>query len=129
MPIQPDIDLPKTPFVRKYIARLSQGGTNDPVVTQTFLNTLGAPVTWTRSNVGIYIGTCTGLFTGADTLVEAFYTANTVNSRGKRLIGLGTGGDTVQLGQFLINDPWTGADVLEGIVVNISAYQSPWYPI
>jgi hypothetical protein len=46
-----------------YKALLNQSGTNNPTVTE-IRNDLGAPIVWTRSDVGIYIGTLANAFNG-----------------------------------------------------------------
>ena len=45
-----------------YVALLTQSGTSAPVAT-VLENTLGGTVVWSRSSVGIYLGTLTGAFT------------------------------------------------------------------
>jgi hypothetical protein len=49
------------PTYTKYIALISQVGTADPTVIE-LENTIG-PIIWTRTGVGIYIGTLTGAYT------------------------------------------------------------------
>ena len=57
-----------------YTALLTQTGTSAPTAT-VLENTLGATIVWTRSNVGIYVGTLSGVFTANKT-----YTSNTFGS-------------------------------------------------
>lgn len=57
-----------------YTALLSQTGTDDPIVT-IMQNTLGTNVTWTRTNTGVYLGTCTGQLIANKTVI--FTQANT----------------------------------------------------
>ena len=49
------------PTYKKYIALISQTGTNAPTVIE-LENTIG-PIIWTRSAVGVYFGTLAGAFT------------------------------------------------------------------
>jgi hypothetical protein len=49
------------PTYTKYIALITQSGTNDPTVVE-LENTIG-PIIWTRVGTGIYYGTLTGAFT------------------------------------------------------------------
>lgn len=51
---------------KKYVALLTQSGTNAPVAT-VLENTLGGTVVWTRSTDGIYHGTLSGVFTASKT--------------------------------------------------------------
>jgi len=56
--------------VKKYVARLSQTGTTDPVVTAVLENTLGSAVTWERLNPGQFRGTVSnGAFISDDQVV------------------------------------------------------------
>jgi len=59
----------------KYIALLSQGGTDAPVAT-VLENTLGGTVVWTYDAVGSYIGTLAGAFTANKT---ALMVGNAIN--------------------------------------------------
>lgn len=52
----------------KYVALLSQTGTDAPVPT-VLENTLGGTVVWTRDDVGVYIGTLAGVFTENKTAI------------------------------------------------------------
>lgn len=45
----------------KYVALLSQSGTDDPTAI-VLENTLGGTVVWTREDVGFYVGTLAGAF-------------------------------------------------------------------
>lgn len=57
---------------KSYVALLSQSGTSDPTAT-VLSNNLGGDVVWTRSGVGNYVGTLTGVFTADKTgLTGAF---------------------------------------------------------
>jgi hypothetical protein len=49
------------PTYTKYVALITQSGTNDPTVVE-LENTIG-PIIWTRVGTGIYYGTLTGAFT------------------------------------------------------------------
>lgn len=54
--------------MRKYVAKISQAGTSDPVAS-VMLNTLcGTPV-WTRQETGRYLCTPTGAFPAGKTVV------------------------------------------------------------
>lgn len=53
-----------------YTALLTQTGTNAPVAT-VLENTLGGTVVWSRSGVGIYLGTLSGAFPQNKTAVTA----------------------------------------------------------
>lgn len=53
----------------KYVALLSQYGTDAPVAT-VLENTLGGTVVWTRNDVGEYTGTLAGAFTVNKTTVN-----------------------------------------------------------
>lgn len=59
-----------------YTAFLTQTGTNAPVAT-VMENTLGGTVVWTRSDVGIYIGTLAGVFTASKCFPYSFKSTNT----------------------------------------------------
>lgn len=52
---------------KKYVALLSQSGTNAPVVTTLLENTLPGTIVWTRTSAGLYYGTLTGAFTNLKT--------------------------------------------------------------
>lgn len=52
----------------KYVALLSQTGTDAPVAT-VLENTLGGTVVWTRDGEGAYLGTLEGAFTENKTLI------------------------------------------------------------
>lgn len=52
--------------VKTYRALLTQTGTDAPVAT-VLENTLGGTLVWTRSDVGLYIGTLAGAFTANKT--------------------------------------------------------------
>lgn len=51
---------------KKYVALLTQSGTDAPVAT-VLENSLGGTVVWTRNDVGVYIGTLAGAFTANKT--------------------------------------------------------------
>lgn len=53
---------------KKYVALLTQSGTNAPTAI-VLENTLGGTVVWTRDDVGYYIGTLSGAFTTDKTVV------------------------------------------------------------
>lgn len=53
----------------KYVALLSQSGTDAPVAT-VLENTLGGTVVWTRNDAGDYTGTLAGAFTVNKTTVN-----------------------------------------------------------
>lgn len=53
---------------KRYVALLSQSGTDAPVAT-VLENTLGGTVVWTRNDVGDYTGTLAGAFTVGKTFV------------------------------------------------------------
>jgi hypothetical protein len=55
------------PTYTKYVALITQSGTNDPTVIE-LENTIG-PIVWTRVSAGIYEGTLTGVFTVNKTYV------------------------------------------------------------
>jgi hypothetical protein len=52
----------------KYVALLTQTGTDAPVAT-VLENTLGGTVVWTRSGAGVYAGTLSGVFTENKTAI------------------------------------------------------------
>lgn len=56
-----------TPTYNKYVALLTQSGLGAPIVTSLLENSLSAPIIWTRSSAGVYIGTLTGEFTNLKT--------------------------------------------------------------
>lgn len=58
------------PTYARYVALLSQSGTDAPVAT-VLENTLGGTVVWTRADVGDYVGTLSGVFTGNKTFMLA----------------------------------------------------------
>lgn len=77
---------------KKYIALISQTGTNDPTVN-LLENTIG-DIVWTRAAIGRYVGTLTGAFpnqdrvyllnsnTQVDTIIRFYWTsANTIELR------------------------------------------------
>lgn len=57
-----------------YTALISQTGTAAPIVI-VLQNELGGTITWTRSSVGVYLGTLAGVFTSDKTTI--FTTVNT----------------------------------------------------
>lgn len=63
------------PLYKKYIATISQIGTNDPIVT-VLENTIG-DIVWTRTAVGSYEGTLSGAFPTAD---KTYLNISQVNS-------------------------------------------------
>jgi hypothetical protein len=76
------------PTYTKYVALITQSGTNDPTVIE-LENTIG-PIIWTRKVTGEYSGTLTGAFTAnktyatisqtlADSIVMISTTANDIN--------------------------------------------------
>jgi hypothetical protein len=76
------------PTYTKYVALITQSGTNDPTVVE-LENTIG-PIIWTRKVTGEYSGTLTGAFTAnktyatisqtlADSIVMISTTANDIN--------------------------------------------------
>jgi hypothetical protein len=76
------------PTYTKYVALITQSGTNDPTVVE-LENTIG-PIIWTRKATGIYSGTLSGAFTAnktyatisqtlADSIVMITTTASDIN--------------------------------------------------
>jgi hypothetical protein len=53
---------------KKYVALLTQIGTNNPVA-DVLENTLGGTLTWTRQSTGIYHATLTNAFPTADKVI------------------------------------------------------------
>lgn len=47
--------------IKKYIALMSEAGTAAPTADTVLLNTIGA-IVWTRTGVGVYVGTLAGAF-------------------------------------------------------------------
>ncbi len=67
---------------KKYVALLTQTGTNAPTAT-VLDNTLGGTLVWSYDGVGTYIGTLTGAFTLDKTavLISGVYKGSVVGSR------------------------------------------------
>lgn len=59
----------------KYVALLTQSGTDAPVAT-VLENTLGGTVVWTRNSLGQYFGTLSGAFTENKTIAPPFPLSN-----------------------------------------------------
>lgn len=55
---------------KKYVALITQTGTNNPVAT-VLENTIG-DIVWTRISMGLYAGTSTGSFTQNKTIIPPF---------------------------------------------------------
>jgi len=92
-----------TDGVKRYVALLTQTGTDAPVAT-VLTNTLSGPIVWTYNDVGSYTGTLTGAFTADKTLTCSGVTRTgrfwelsreTVNS--VTLTAITAGGDPVEL--------------------------------
>lgn len=66
-----------SPGYLKYVALLTQSGTDAPVAT-VFENTLGGPVVWTRNAPGEFLGTLTGAFPIDRTLLFSAYSLPTI---------------------------------------------------
>jgi hypothetical protein len=61
------------PYYKVYTALISQTGTADPIVI-VLQNELSGTIIWTRSSVGVYLGTLAGVFTSDKTTI--FTTVN-----------------------------------------------------
>jgi len=59
----------ETDGIKRYVALLSQSGTDAPVAT-VLENTLGGAVVWIRDFAGTYIGTLAGAFTANKTFIS-----------------------------------------------------------
>jgi hypothetical protein len=68
------------PTYTKYVALITQSGTNDPTVVE-LENTIG-PIIWTRISTGVYEGTLTGVFT----LDKVYTTLNQVYTNSIALV-------------------------------------------
>jgi hypothetical protein len=68
------------PTYTKYVALITQSGTNDPTVVE-LENTIG-PIVWTRISTGVYEGTLTGVFT----LDKVYTTLNQVYTNSIALV-------------------------------------------
>lgn len=55
--------------IKRYVALVSQSGTDDPAVT-VLENSLGAAVVWTRNGVGDYLATLAGAFPQGRTAIQ-----------------------------------------------------------
>lgn len=66
--MQPDITMPKEVAIKQYTGLLQQTGTSNPTV-QILQNTIGT-IIWTRTGIGVYIGTLAGAFPTLKTITN-----------------------------------------------------------
>jgi len=100
--------------VKRYVALLSQAGTDAPVAT-VLENTLGGTVVWGYTGVGIYSATLTGAFTENKTVVRISNFDNGASNTGYPTITTGgrTSSDVVQIVQAaFVDDETVGINTL-----------------
>jgi hypothetical protein len=67
---QSDLDAIEAAKPKVYRALLTQNGSEDAPVAIVLENTLGGNLVWTRTGMGLYIGTLTGAFTANKTFLS-----------------------------------------------------------
>lgn len=65
-------EFPQQKKIKKYVALITQTGTNAPTVEQIFQNDFNEEIIWTRVGVGQYRGTLTGAFPENKTRIPPF---------------------------------------------------------
>jgi hypothetical protein len=88
------------PTYTKYIALITQSGTNDPTVVE-LENTIG-PIIWTRISTGVYEGTLTGVFT----LDKVYTTLNQVYTNSIALVYRTTAIDVIKIDYYQPTQPY-----------------------
>lgn len=63
----------------KYKARLTQGGTADPIASDV-ISDLPDPIVWSRGGAGEFFGELVGAFTGATVVLTGSYSTDSINS-------------------------------------------------
>jgi len=90
---------------KKYVALLSQSGTNAPTAT-VLENTLGGTVVWTRNSTGLYTGTLAGVFTANKT-----WTSITSTATGTVTGAVSTSVDTVTVATSSLDSALTNSAI------------------
>lgn len=113
-----------TDGVKRYVALLSQSGTDDPTAVE-LENTLGGTVVWTRDTVGVYSGTLAGAF--PDPLKTAVIVAGRAGANPAYTTGAEVAPpDAIQLRTVTVSfgneETIESDDVLQGTVIDIRVY-------
>jgi len=90
---------------KKYVALLSQSGTNAPTAT-VLENTLGGTIVWTRNSTGLYTGTLAGVFTANKT-----WTSITSTATGTVTGAVSTSVDTVAVATSSLDSALTNSAI------------------
>jgi hypothetical protein len=105
---------------KKYIVGLTQSGTDAPLVTTTYFNTIGT-ITWTRLGVGDYNGNLTNAFIGNMPKIEG--SIGMVDSNLIRYFSLyKTDNSNVGLRTWLSDGSTQSDDILKETTIEISIY-------
>ena len=104
-----------------YAARLTQSGTDAPVVAAEYENTIGA-IVWSRSNVGIYVATLAGAFVVNKTSINCWFNFDSVSALYTNCALVAANANTVRF--FTYSDTsFTNADLDgDGLFVEIRVY-------
>jgi hypothetical protein len=107
--------------VKRYVALLSQSGTDAPVGT-VLENSLGGTVVWTRGSQGDYLGTLAGGFPAGKTVVQINPTFDIEN--GQVLYAYRNGDGAIEVTTWYIAADSTGSsgDGILGVVIGGEAY-------
>jgi hypothetical protein len=107
-------------FNKKYVVALTQSGTDDPIVTTEYINTIGT-IIWTRSSDGQYNGNLTDAFIGNMPKIEG--TIGMVDTNVIRYFSLYKIGDSdVGLRTWLSDGSTQSDDILKETTIEISIY-------
>ena len=105
---------------KKCIVALTQSGTDDPIVTTTYFNTIGS-ITWTRLNTGEYNGNLTDAFIGNMPKIEG--SIGMIDSNNIRYFSLyKTNNSNVNLRTWLSDGSTQSDDILKETTIEISIY-------
>ena len=111
-----------TLLYKSYVAILQQSGTNPPGAT-VLENSLGGTVTWTRTGVGQYIATTTGLFTTLKTVIFMQVSSTLGGTWGIQYLATSSGINTVFIGTQLGDSTSTYQDeLLNSTPIEIRVY-------
>lgn len=99
---------------KAYSALMSQAGTAAPVPT-VLQNNFSAPIVWTRSGVGVYVGTLTGVFTSGKT-----FFAVTVNADARVAHAVRTSANVVTL--TMLDNAGDAQDVFTDLSFEVRVY-------
>ena len=107
-------------FNKKYVVALTQSGTDDPIVTTEFINTIGT-ITWTRSSAGQYNGNLTDAFIGNMPKIEG--SIGMLDTNVIRYFSLYKIGDSdVSLRTWLSDGSTQSDNILKETTIEISIY-------